>query len=293
MADIDRMFRSELAVLAEQQSHSDLWALDSPTLDTSNWDTSLEIPPPPSDPALGLFPIPDPFTAHLQPTVHLSDVTEMPTPLPMPMSMPVPLRVHPPPIQIPLSASSSSGPLTLSPTDSLLQTDLSSEDMDSDDFDLAYPSDSEYFPSPTGIDPASLSAPSSATTESDPNMDILGDAAAIRPSRRAPRAMTKVPVPIPNLTKKSRGRKVPTFNGEPVYAASRDRTKKGARTYTCHAEGCGKCFVRGEHLKRHIRSIHTDEKPWTCTYENCNRAFSRRDNLNQHLRIHKLQGDDD
>ncbi|KAF8433270.1 hypothetical protein L210DRAFT_3556982 [Boletus edulis BED1] len=256
MADIDRMFRSELAVLAEQQSQSDSWAFDSPTLDTSNWDTSLEIPPPPSDPTLGLFPTDraDPFTAHL------SDITEMPTPLPMPMSMPVPLRVHPPPIQIPLSASSSSGPLTLSPTDSLVQTDPSSEDMDSDDFDLAYPSDSEYLPSPTGINPASLSAPSSATTESDPNMDILGDATAIRPSRRAPRAMTKVPVPIPNLTKKSRGRKVPTSNGEPVYAASRDRTKRGARTYTCHAEGCGKCFVRGEHLKRHIRSIHTDEK---------------------------------
>ncbi|KIJ65288.1 hypothetical protein HYDPIDRAFT_89098 [Hydnomerulius pinastri MD-312] len=72
--------------------------------------------------------------------------------------------------------------------------------------------------------------------------------------------MTKVPVPIPNLTKKSRGRKVPTSSGEPIYAHSRDKTKKGVRTYTCHVDGCGKCFVRGEHLKRHIRSIHTDEK---------------------------------
>ncbi|KAH7923960.1 hypothetical protein BV22DRAFT_1091793, partial [Leucogyrophana mollusca] len=104
---------------------------------------------------------------------------------------------------------------------------------------------------------------------------------------RRPRASTKLPVPIPNLTKKSRGRKVPTSsNGAPIFARSRDKTKKGIRTYTCEVDGCGKCFVRGEHLKRHIRSIHTDEKPWCCDIEGCDRSFSRRDNLNQHLRIH-------
>lgn len=30
--------------------------------------------------------------------------------------------------------------------------------------------------------------------------------------------------------------------------------------YVCKVEECGKCFSRGEHLKRHIRSIHTHEK---------------------------------
>ena len=35
---------------------------------------------------------------------------------------------------------------------------------------------------------------------------------------------------------------------------------KGARMYLCEVEGCGKCFARGEHLKRHVRSIHTYEK---------------------------------
>lgn len=363
MADIDRMFRSELAVLEEQPTESDLWALDprptsqlnsvfdSPVpaapfedvhdgssrhpdwanvscLDANH--TSIFSPhpanllhPPPSplpsqaNTALGLFPAPDrrlggpvtptqladplhiPFTAHLhhpQPTVHLSDVS-LGTIAPVSMSMPIPVPACPP-VQIPMSASSSG--LSDSPTDSQVLTDPSSEDMDSDDFEFAYPSDSEFLPSPVSIDPAALSATSS-----------------IRPSRRASRAMTNIPVPIPNLTKKSRGRKVPTSNGGPVYAASRDKTKKGVRTYTCQADGCGKCFVRGEHLKRHIRSIHTDEKrgwdlgrflslvslslaysspffeAWRCTYENCSRAFSRRDNLNQHLRVHKLQGGDD
>lgn len=34
----------------------------------------------------------------------------------------------------------------------------------------------------------------------------------------------------------------------------------GARMFTCKADGCGKVFKRSEHLKRHIRSIHTLEK---------------------------------
>ena len=34
----------------------------------------------------------------------------------------------------------------------------------------------------------------------------------------------------------------------------------GERTYVCVVSGCGKCFVRGEHLKRHVRSIHTHDK---------------------------------
>jgi hypothetical protein len=94
-------------------------------------------------------------------------------------------------------------------------------------------------------------------------------------------------VPVPNLTKKSRGRKVPTVNersdGESAvdddYSPSgrlRNNTSDGGkvksgrgggvagatsgRTYRCTAEDCGKCFIRGEHLKRHIRSIHTNEK---------------------------------
>jgi hypothetical protein len=32
------------------------------------------------------------------------------------------------------------------------------------------------------------------------------------------------------------------------------------RSYVCTLSGCGKCFVRGEHLKRHVRSIHTHDK---------------------------------
>ena len=72
---------------------------------------------------------------------------------------------------------------------------------------------------------------------------------------RLPRSRATLPTPIPNLTKKSRGRRVPTqeFSRTPT-------DQKDIRLYICQVEGCGKCFHRGEHLKRHIRSIHTHEK---------------------------------
>ncbi|KAI0354742.1 hypothetical protein OH77DRAFT_488235 [Trametes cingulata] len=89
------------------------------------------------------------------------------------------------------------------------------------------------------------------------------------------------PVPVPNLTKKSRGRRVPT--------AQQVGTQGGPqkRMYMCKVPGCGKCFARGEHLKRHVRSIHTNEKPHKCPFPGCGKDFSRHDNLGQHMRVHK------
>jgi hypothetical protein len=92
-------------------------------------------------------------------------------------------------------------------------------------------------------------------------------------SRRRPRPSNSLPVPtpVPNLTKKSRGRRVPTASSlEDLRSASsgagkkRQTAGKGARMYLCEVEGCGKCFARGEHLKRHVRSIHTyDKREWS------------------------------
>lgn len=59
---------------------------------------------------------------------------------------------------------------------------------------------------------------------------------------------------------------------------------KSGKVYTCKVPGCGKLFKRSEHLKRHIRSIHTNEKPYVCQV--CLKQFSRHDNLNQHMRVH-------
>ncbi|KAF7796186.1 hypothetical protein EIP86_007360 [Pleurotus ostreatoroseus] len=91
------------------------------------------------------------------------------------------------------------------------------------------------------------------------------------------------PVPVPNLTKKSRGRRVPTS----AIVVSQNGVEKNIRGYKCKVPGCNKCFQRGEHLKRHIRSIHTNEKPHKCPYKNCGKDFSRHDNLRQHMRVHR------
>lgn len=47
---------------------------------------------------------------------------------------------------------------------------------------------------------------------------------------------------------------------------------------------CTKVFKRLEHLKRHIRSVHSNIRPFHCKY--CEKKFSRSDNLAQHLKTH-------
>lgn len=55
------------------------------------------------------------------------------------------------------------------------------------------------------------------------------------------------------------------------------------KPFTCTT--CGKSFRRSEHLRRHIRSVHSQERPFACTL--CDKKFSRSDNLSQHLKTHK------
>lgn len=195
--------------------------------------------------------------------------------------------------------------------------------------------------------------------------DESGSAEGCGGVRRKKNNPIPLPIVIPNLTKKSRGRKVPAVSEDaqltvsnkkrkmkvldkddqdtsrssfshparspsptPSFAPSsasddegnakkrkaqlKSKSRKGKpgpalseRTYMCKVPGCGKCFVRGEHLKRHVRSIHTYEKrecrlhscllhctdvfilaAHLCPYPDCGKSFSRRDNLGQHARLH-------
>ncbi|GAO52277.1 hypothetical protein G7K_6357-t1 [Saitoella complicata NRRL Y-17804] len=56
------------------------------------------------------------------------------------------------------------------------------------------------------------------------------------------------------------------------------------KNFTCTL--CKKGFRRMEHLKRHVRSLHTMEKPYECYI--CKKHFSRSDNLTQHMRVHGI-----
>lgn len=59
-------------------------------------------------------------------------------------------------------------------------------------------------------------------------------------------------------------------------------TEDPSKTFVC--ELCNRRFRRQEHLKRHYRSLHTQEKPFEC--HECGKKFSRSDNLAQHSRTH-------
>ncbi|KAG1142364.1 hypothetical protein G6F37_010775 [Rhizopus arrhizus] len=97
------------------------------------------------------------------------------------------------------------------------------------------------------------------------------------PPTRRPSKVAAAKGPI----KRSRGRRV-----------SNSPSVAGQKVFTCNQDECGKVFKRSEHLKRHIRSIHTLEKPYECPYQTCSKRFSRSDNLNQHIRIHRHTGKD-
>lgn len=169
---------------------------------------------------------------------------------------------------------------------------------DDEDDDYSYPSSSDYHPSPSPKaeqKPSVRYHPYGTANKSRDTSRVNGTMAYRTVSTRTQGGSIPVPVPIPNLTKKSRGRKVPTvfereleddgddgddsdsigsmtigrdFSGGKVRrsrgggsnSTGTSTGTNGKRMYRCAVEDCGKCFVRGEHLKRHVRSIHTNEK---------------------------------
>lgn len=85
-------------------------------------------------------------------------------------------------------------------------------------------------------------------------------------SNSASENTTATPIPAPTSR---RGRK-------------QSLTEDPSKTFVCDI--CHRRFRRQEHLKRHYRSLHTQEKPFECN--ECGKKFSRSDNLAQHARTH-------
>ncbi|KAI1318578.1 hypothetical protein EDD11_006269 [Mortierella claussenii] len=78
-----------------------------------------------------------------------------------------------------------------------------------------------------------------------------------------------------------------TKSGKPKPRRASLSPDSSSKVYTCIFTECQKLFKRSEHLKRHVRSVHTQDKPFSCTFPGCPKRFSRSDNLNQHVRIHR------
>lgn len=87
--------------------------------------------------------------------------------------------------------------------------------------------------------------------------------------------------PVPEISQ------MPTLPQIPQHEPARRGRKPSlvfdaSKTFVCHY--CQRRFKRQEHLKRHFRSLHTNEKPFDCTL--CGKKFSRSDNLAQHIKTH-------
>lgn len=70
------------------------------------------------------------------------------------------------------------------------------------------------------------------------------------------------------------------------------------RNYICafskvpgeHGKRCNQKFVRPEHLRRHIKSVHGNKKEYFCKVPSCRKPFSRGDNLRDHYWTHLARG---
>ncbi|KIK29723.1 hypothetical protein PISMIDRAFT_671661 [Pisolithus microcarpus 441] len=108
------------------------------------------------------------------------------------------------------------------------------------------------------------------------------------PSEPAPTAPStiKQSESFPSINKRSRGRQVPVSpDGKPVKVQCKNGVIK-ARHFICPYPGCAKTFSRNEHVKRHIRCLHTNGEGWVCQYggDTCRKTFPRKDNYQQHVR---------
>ncbi|KXS18791.1 hypothetical protein M427DRAFT_152799 [Gonapodya prolifera JEL478] len=59
----------------------------------------------------------------------------------------------------------------------------------------------------------------------------------------------------------------------------------------CDVRECGRRFSTRGHLKRHVLTFHSDDRPYECGVDGCPARFSRMDNCRQHQRVHRRYGD--
>ncbi|KAK3994924.1 putative cutinase [Cladorrhinum sp. PSN332] len=122
-----------------------------------------------------------------------------------------------------------------------------------------------------------------------PIMNVAADAAAPQETHTPSNQGSAAPETTNNSSEaNSTAGDAATTNGTSTPAPANRRGRKQSltedpsKTFVCDI--CNRRFRRQEHLKRHTRSLHTQDKPFECG--ECGKKFSRSDNLAQHARTH-------
>ncbi|KAI1132263.1 hypothetical protein F5Y10DRAFT_261251 [Nemania abortiva] len=126
------------------------------------------------------------------------------------------------------------------------------------------------------------------TRKSLPVMNVTAtgaDSAPVQEQQQQESTQTEATNPSDNATNSSdNSEHAPAPIPAPANRRGRKQslTEDPSKTFVC--ELCNRRFRRQEHLKRHYRSLHTQDKPFECN--ECGKKFSRSDNLAQHARTH-------
>lgn len=65
------------------------------------------------------------------------------------------------------------------------------------------------------------------------------------------------------------------------------RSHTNARLFICPHSSCAKDFLRGSHLKQHIKSAHSDIRDYQCNQDGCQKSFLTATRLRRHLAAHE------
>lgn len=129
------------------------------------------------------------------------------------------------------------------------------------------------------------------TRKAAPTMDVAADTQSVKTEEQQPQqtpndntAANNPSTPAAASTPTATGSNATGPQQNPPVRRGRKQslTEDPSKPFVC--ELCNHRFRRQEHLKRHYRSLHTQEKPFQCN--ECGKKFSRSDNLSQHARTH-------
>ncbi|KAJ3089932.1 Transcription factor IIIA [Quaeritorhiza haematococci] len=77
-----------------------------------------------------------------------------------------------------------------------------------------------------------------------------------------------------------------SFPMQELRTIARRLNLKDINWHPCPYEGCFKIYQHLAYLTRHVRSRHTNERPYKCEHEGCGRSFVTKQKLNLHAILH-------